>query len=66
MGYLAAESYGLVWKVRGLCKDLSNVDTIFEDYQVYGDIKGCDIYGAMFRRLGWAISVVSESRCTCV
>ena len=59
MGYLAPESYGLTWKVRGLCEDLSNVDTIFDEYQVYGDIKGCDIYGAIFRRLGRANGAVA-------
>ena len=48
MGYFESESYGLTWKVRGLCTktgELENV-SIFEDHQVYGDIKNSDIYGA--------------------
>lgn len=48
MGYFDSESYGLTWKVRGLCTvsgELENVD-IFDDHQVFGDIKNSDIYGA--------------------
>lgn len=51
MGYLGSESYGLSWKVRGLCTvtgELENVD-IFDDHQVYGDIKNSDIYGTCAR-----------------
>lgn len=47
LGFFDAESYGLTWKVRGLCTKtgkLENVD-IFENRNVYGDIKGSDIYG---------------------
>lgn len=44
MGYDASESYGLTWKVRGLCKDLSNLK-LFDKRNVYGDIKNSDIYG---------------------
>ncbi|CAM9862332.1 unnamed protein product [Choristocarpus tenellus] len=46
MGYLGwfdSESYGLTWKVRGLCVDLSNVE-LFDDVNVYGDIKDSDIH----------------------
>lgn len=45
MGWPDAESYGLTWKVRGLCTDLSNVE-IMDDHNVYGDIMGSEIYGA--------------------
>lgn len=45
MGWDDSESYGLTWKVRGLCKDLSNLE-IFDKYSVYGDILNSDIYGA--------------------
>eukprot|EP00903_Cladosiphon_okamuranus_P009971 g9457.t1 len=44
LGYDATESYGITWKVRGLCKDLSNRDTLFESVRVYGDIDDCDIH----------------------
>lgn len=33
-----------VLKARGLCKDLSNVDTIFDTVRVYGDLKDSDIH----------------------
>ncbi|CAM9395437.1 unnamed protein product [Ectocarpus sp. 4 AP-2014] len=47
MGYDASESYGLTWKVRGLCKDLSNLK-LFDTRNVYGDIKNSDIYGMYY------------------
>ncbi|CAM9604816.1 unnamed protein product [Ectocarpus sp. 12 AP-2014] len=47
MGWFDAESYGLTWKVRGLCTDLSNVE-IMDDHNVYGDIKGSEIYGMYY------------------
>ncbi|CBJ28911.1 Mannuronan C-5-epimerase [Ectocarpus siliculosus] len=43
MGFFDAESYGLTWKVRGFCKDLSNPD-VFETTNVYGDIKNSNIH----------------------
>ncbi|CAM9629201.1 unnamed protein product [Pylaiella littoralis] len=43
LGYFDAESYGMTWKVRGFCKDLSNPE-VFETTNVYGDIKGCNIH----------------------
>eukprot|EP00752_Nemacystus_decipiens_P013623 g12081.t1 len=43
MGFDDAESYGLTWKVRGFCTDLSNPQ-LFDDVNVYGDIKGSDIH----------------------
>lgn len=52
LGFFDAESYGLTWKVRGLCTKtgkLENVD-IFDNRNVYGDIKGSDIYGRCTRR----------------
>ncbi|CAM9200699.1 unnamed protein product [Ectocarpus fasciculatus] len=47
MGYYDAESYGLTWKVRGLCTDLSNVE-IMDDHNVYGDIINSEIYGMYY------------------
>ncbi|CAM9805394.1 unnamed protein product, partial [Discosporangium mesarthrocarpum] len=43
LGYQESESYGLTWKVRGLCEDLSNVD-IFDQVNVYGNILYSDIH----------------------
>eukprot|EP00752_Nemacystus_decipiens_P017747 g15914.t1 len=47
MGYLDSESYGLTWKVRGFCVDLSNPE-IFDDHNVYGDIIDSEIYGMYY------------------
>eukprot|EP00903_Cladosiphon_okamuranus_P006681 g6521.t1 len=43
LGWFDSESYGLTWKVRGFCKDLSNPD-VFETTNVYGDIINSDIH----------------------
>ncbi|CAM9132608.1 unnamed protein product, partial [Ectocarpus fasciculatus] len=43
MGYFSSESYGLTWKVRGFCTDLSNPD-VFDTTNVYGDLIGSDIH----------------------
>ncbi len=43
LGFFDSESYGLTWKVRGFCKDLSNPE-VFDTTNVYGDIIGCDIH----------------------
>ena len=43
MGFFDSESYGLTWKVRGFCKDLSNPE-VFENTNVYGDIINSDIH----------------------
>ncbi|CBJ33360.1 Mannuronan C-5-epimerase [Ectocarpus siliculosus] len=47
-GYDETESYGITWKVRGLCDDLSNKDTLFDSVRVYGDMKNSDIYGMWY------------------
>lgn len=48
LGYQAAEAYGISYKARGLCNDLSNLD-IYDDYNglkygVLGDIYRSDIH----------------------
>ncbi|CAM9726634.1 unnamed protein product, partial [Ectocarpus sp. 4 AP-2014] len=43
MGYFASESYGITWKVRGFCEDMSNPE-VFDNVSVYGDITNCDIH----------------------
>ncbi|CAM9775659.1 unnamed protein product, partial [Sphacelaria rigidula] len=47
LGWFDAESYGLTWKVRGFCPDLSNPE-VFDEVNVYGDIQGSDIYGMYY------------------
>ena len=47
MGFFDVESYGLTWKVRGFCEDLSN-PKVFERTGVYGDIQGSEIYGMYY------------------
>ncbi|CAM9601879.1 unnamed protein product [Pylaiella littoralis] len=48
LGYDETESYGISWKVRGLCNDVSNAETLFEAVRVYGDLKNSDIYGMWY------------------
>ncbi|CAM9760220.1 unnamed protein product, partial [Scytosiphon promiscuus] len=48
LGYDSTEAYGITWKVRGLCDDLSNNDELFESVRVYGDMKNSDIYGMWY------------------
>ena len=43
LGYNNSESYGLTWKVRGFCVDMSNPE-VFDTTNVYGDINGSDIH----------------------
>ena len=47
LGWLDSESYGLTWKVRGFCTDLSNPE-VFDRTGVYGDIQGSEIYGMYY------------------
>ncbi|CAM9698589.1 unnamed protein product, partial [Choristocarpus tenellus] len=47
MGWYGSESYGLTWKVRGLCVDLSNLE-IFDSVNVYGDIMNSEIHHMYF------------------
>lgn len=43
LGYAAAESWGISWKLRGLCSDLSNAD-ITDVIAVYGNIVDSHIH----------------------
>lgn len=48
LGYQGSEAYGISYKARGLCNDLSNLD-IFNDYngpnvRVEGDIDRSDLH----------------------
>ncbi|CAM9492604.1 unnamed protein product, partial [Choristocarpus tenellus] len=47
LGWYNSESYGLSYKVRGLCKDLSNED-IFDSVKVTGDILNSHIHHLYF------------------
>lgn len=48
LGYEAAESYGISYKARGLCNDLTNLDIYDDDngygYGVFGDIKRSELH----------------------
>ena len=48
LGYDAAESYGISYKARGLCADLTNLDIYDDDngldYGVTGNIKGSELH----------------------
>lgn len=43
LGYEASEAWGITWKLRGLCNDVSNLGA-YEGIGVYGDIRGSDIH----------------------
>lgn len=43
LGWYYKESYGLSWKARGLCNDLSNLE-IFDTVAVWGDILDSHIH----------------------
>lgn len=47
LGYEASESWGISWKLRGLCNDNSN-EADYEHLGVYGDIKGSQIHDMYF------------------
>ncbi|CAM9199692.1 unnamed protein product, partial [Hapterophycus canaliculatus] len=47
LGYYESESYGLAYKVRGFCKDLSNPE-LFDAVAVTGDILGSHIHHLYF------------------
>ena len=48
LGYDASESYGIAYKARGLCKDLTNLDIYDDDnglnYGVTGNIKRSQLH----------------------
>ncbi|CAM9178527.1 unnamed protein product [Discosporangium mesarthrocarpum] len=47
LGTQSSEAYGLTWKVRGFCKDKSNLE-VFDKVNVYGDIIDSDIHDNWF------------------
>ncbi|CAM9798108.1 unnamed protein product [Discosporangium mesarthrocarpum] len=47
LGYHNSESYGLTWKVRGFCKDKSNLE-VFDNVKVTGDIIDSNIHHLFF------------------
>ncbi|CAN0253971.1 unnamed protein product [Pylaiella littoralis] len=48
LGYQAAESYGLTWKVRGFCDDKGENPEVFDRVNVRGDIRFSDIHHNWF------------------
>eukprot|EP00904_Undaria_pinnatifida_P001002 jgi/Undpi1/10902/HiC_scaffold_3.g01428.m1 len=57
LGYDAAESYGISYKARGLCADLTNLDIYDDDngldYGVTGNIKGSELHHNWFGMYSW-------------
>eukprot|EP00904_Undaria_pinnatifida_P001001 jgi/Undpi1/10901/HiC_scaffold_3.g01427.m1 len=57
LGYSAAESYGIAYKARGLCNDLTNLDIYDDDnglnYGVTGDIKKSELHHNWFGHYSW-------------
>lgn len=47
LGWYDSESYGIAYKVRGFCKDLSNPE-MFDDVSVRGDILRSHIHHLYF------------------
>eukprot|EP00904_Undaria_pinnatifida_P008377 jgi/Undpi1/466/HiC_scaffold_1.g00462.m1 len=47
LGYHHSESYGMTWKVRGFCKDKSNLE-VFDEVAVYGNIYDSELHHCNF------------------
>ena len=47
LGYDGSESWGLSWKIRGLCNDLSNEDA-YKNLGVYGNIYNSEIHNMYY------------------
>ncbi|CAM9244630.1 unnamed protein product, partial [Choristocarpus tenellus] len=67
LGWYNSESYGIAYKVRGLCKDLSNED-IFDHVKVTGDILNSHIHHLYFGHYSyghqggnWSYNVVHDN-----
>ena len=63
LGYSAAESWGISWKLRGLCNDNSN-EKSYEGIAVYGDIRNSDISNLYYGHYsyGAANSVITGNK----
>lgn len=55
LGYEESESWGLSWKLRGICNDKSNRDK-YQGYGVYGNLLGSDVHNLYYGHYGYAHS----------
>ena len=55
LGYEESESWGLSWKLRGICNDKSNRDQ-YAGFGVYGNLIGSDIHHLYYGHYGYAHS----------
>lgn len=53
LGYEAAESWGISWKLRGICKDKSNRE-MYDGIGVYGNLLGSDVHHLYYGHCGYA------------
>lgn len=53
LGYAEAESYGISWKLRGICKTKSNRH-MYEGYGVWGNMINSTVNGCYFGHYGYA------------
>ena len=63
LGYEAAESWGASWKLRGICKDKSNIE-LYEGIGVYGNLLGSDVHHLYYGHYGYAqlYSLLSDNK----
>lgn len=52
LGYEEAESWGISWKLRGVCNDKSNLD-MYEGVGVYGNLLGSDVHDLYYGHYGY-------------
>lgn len=52
LGYEEAESWGISWKLRGVCNDKSNLD-LYEGVGVYGNLLGSDVHDLYYGHYGY-------------
>lgn len=53
LGYEAAESWGISWKLRAVCKDKSNIE-LYDGIGVYGNLLGSDVHHLYYGHYGYA------------
>ena len=53
LGYEAAESWGISWKLRGICNDKSNREQ-YNGIGVYGNLLGSDVHHLYYGHYGYA------------
>ncbi|CBN80312.1 Mannuronan C-5-epimerase (Partial), partial [Ectocarpus siliculosus] len=61
LGYEEAESWGISWKLRGVCNDKSNLD-MYEGVGVYGNLLGSEVHDLYYGHYGYRQSFALLSR----